>query len=184
MGDKVDQNLLSFSQLVVEKALKNEKGLIPLFSNQYVLQKSAYDFLVRYCQFNYSGFVVLKDNKYPHDNFKDLDNFLKPNTIIIINQISNNHQFSEVLELSKNYLIIAGFECFCSPLNPLNHFLQRFQMISYIDMDIINQHILFGLFSHKILENEYSGHGHLNKDNTLNNIEIIEHRLLMNSSLG
>lgn len=148
--------LLEFSQLVVGHALNEKKGLVPLFSNQFLFQKKALEYLINYCQLHYPGFVIWKDNKYPHDDLKSLDIFLKPHTIIIINQISNSYQYSEILELAKTHFIIAGFECFSSPTVAFQSFLQRFEMISRIDCDTIQQHVLSSLLCYKNNENENS----------------------------
>ena len=71
----------------------------------------------------------------------ELTPFLKNNTIIFINQISNSFHYQEVLELSKNNIIIAGFECYTSYQNPFHNFIDRYQRVSHLSINELSSHI-------------------------------------------
>lgn len=141
----IDNNLKLFAHFILNRAAQGKTGLIPVFSTQFIAQQETHRFLIDYLTDKYSGFVVYKNNKYPYDNFDDLDKFLKPDTIIIINQITNSFQYDEVFSLAKHNLIIAGFESFCSSNNYLEDFISRFSRISHHDF-VETQDIIPGAF--------------------------------------
>lgn len=145
----MNQNLMDFAQSVLDIASDKKTGLVPIYSNQQSFQQHAFDFTLQFLKDKFSGFVVFKNNKYPEDDLKELDFYLKPNTVIMINHVSNSFQYSEILELSKKNLIIVGFECFCSLDNSLYDFISRFQRVSHIEYDTIKRSIPVSLFCHQ-----------------------------------
>jgi len=145
----MNQNLFDFAQYVLELASDKKTGLIPVYGNQISFQQQAFDFTLEHLKDKFSGFLVFKNNKYPEDDLKELDFYLKPNTVIMINHISNSFQYSEILELAKKNLIIVGFECFCSLDNSFYDFTSRFHRVSHIEYDIIKQSIPVGLFCYR-----------------------------------
>lgn len=142
----MNQHLLNFQQFVLQQALSNQKGLIILSSNNISIQHTAINSLLESLKNDYPGFIVFKDNKFPQDDLTLLHNFLKPNTIIFVNQIFNSSHYSEILHLAKDNLVISRFECFSSLHNPFNDFLSRFQKRTLLDLDFIKDTILGGLF--------------------------------------
>lgn len=149
----MNQNLLDFSQLILESSLTKKTGLIPIFSTQMSFQKHAFDFIVQYLKETFPGFLIFKNNKFPEDDLKELNFYLKPNTIIIVNNVSNSFQYKEILDLSKNNLMIVGFQCFCSDFNYFHDFISRYELISKIDYETIKQSIIAGLFCFNIDKN-------------------------------
>lgn len=128
---KINNDLQLFSNFILNMATQGKTGLVPVFSTQFIVQQDIYKFLLKSLTDNYSGFVVYKNNKYPYDNFQDLENFLKPDTVIVINQITNSFQYDEVFHFAKNNLVVAGFESFCSSTKYLEDFISRFSRISH-----------------------------------------------------
>lgn len=145
----MNQHLFDFAQSVLDIASDKKTGLVPIYANQESFQQQAFDFTLQHLKDKFSGFLVFKNNKYPEDDLKELDFYLKPNTVIVINHIANSFQYSEILELSKKNLIIVGFECFCSLDNSLYDFISRFQRVSHIEYDTIKQSIPVALFCYR-----------------------------------
>lgn len=138
--------LSEFNGFLLTNTLSQKSGLITIFSNNFFLQNSIMNDLIKFLKQHYDGFLIFKNNKFPTDDLSKIKPFLKPNSIIIINQISNHSDYSEILDLSKNNLIICGFECFASTLNSYQDFLLRFQRITNLDSQFIDNHILGALF--------------------------------------
>jgi hypothetical protein len=150
----MNKSLYEFSQLVLNLASTKKTGLIPIFSHHFNYQSQSFDFTIQYLKDNFSGFLVFKNNQFPEDNLKKLDFYLKPDTVIFINNLSNSFQYSEILNLSKNNLVIAGFETFVSKDNSLHDFIYRFQRISHIDFTEIKKSIPLALFCDFIESNK------------------------------
>lgn len=149
-----------FANFIINYAQQNKTGLIPVLSKQFITQQDTYRFLMSYLTEQYPGFVVYKNNKYPYDSFEDLQSYLKPDTVIVINQITNSFQYNEVLELAKNNLVIAGFEIFCSTQHYLSDFICKFNRVSDICSTEIEQ-IIPGAFFCSYSDNSQSIDYHL-----------------------
>ena len=135
-----------FSQTVLIQEKNSSKGFFPIFSNNFLLQKKALDYITKSIQHSFDGFLIYKNNIFPQDNLNELDKFLKPKTIIIINQISNSFQYKELISLAQNNIIIAGFECFSSSPYHYNDFILKFHQITRLNVHELKKHINVCLF--------------------------------------
>lgn len=142
-------DISEFNKILLTNALSAKVGLFPIFSNDFFLQQPIINECLKFLKNNYNGFIVFKNNKFPVDDLSKIKPFLKSNTIIIVNQISNHSDYLDILELSKHNLIICGFECFSSNLNPYQDFLLSFQRITTLDLKFIDSNILGALFCFK-----------------------------------
>lgn len=130
--------LENFSHKIISCSQYKKNGLFPIFSNSFTCQKNAFNYITSFLKLHFDGFIIQKDNHFPEDNFLELTPYLKKNTIIFINEISNSFHYKEVLELSKNNIVIAGFECYASYQNPFSDFINRYQRVSHLSLDEIN----------------------------------------------
>lgn len=146
----MDTALTQFANQILLFAKNNKNGLFPIFSNSFNQQIIPVNFLLSYLKPRFNGFLIKKENHFPEDNFQELSPFLKNNTIIFINEISNSFHYTDVFSLAKNHIVVAGFECYCSEQNPFNDFLNRYQRISYIPIADLKNHIISMLYTQHI----------------------------------
>jgi len=141
--------LENFSNQIILCSQYKKNGLFPIFSNGFIYQKNAFNYITSFLKLHFDGFIIQKDNHFPEDNFLELSPYLKKNTIVLINEISNSFHYKEILEISKNNIVIAGFECYASHQNPFNDFLNRYQRILHIpinDIELIINSMLYTQF--------------------------------------